>query len=94
MKNIFIPKRGDFCPNCNTARSIELYTCCGKNVNYAYMLDMIEKDTFNTDTLNNTDYHQFECNKCKYVYCIDWRYGLPTPIFDFKHINDFLLYFY
>lgn len=82
----FLPE--DYCSNCNTAHSIELYNVLGKPIGYTELLNESNSDAL-TQKFSIASF--FRCNKCGVTYPIEWRSGkwIPTPMKFFSN-EDYL----
>lgn len=89
MIKIMTSIRGDHCGRCGNKRSIEIYDKFNRAANYSLLLDNVD-DTNIVERFNNRELTHMKCKRCGFVYCIDWREGIPMPLREFSHIDNFL----
>lgn len=86
---IFTYERYDYCNICNTDKGIECYDKYDKTINYSYFITAYMRGNI-ISTFDNKELTYMKCKRCGYVYAIDWTNGVPLPLRNFRHIENFL----
>ena len=72
-------ERQDYCPNCNTKRSLMIVDEYGNIINYPIMLDKDDHKIYSH--AKSKTYLLLRCDHCGKEFFIDWSQGeLPRPM--------------
>ena len=72
-------EREDYCPHCNSRKSLMIFDKYNNVINYPMLLDQNRKDIFEVNE-NSRQFTHMRCNKCGSNFFIDWSNGLPRPM--------------
>lgn len=82
--------RYDYCFNCNTQYSIEMYNIFGSAIGYSRYLDFYFSNKKLPPINDKYPIDRMICKNCKKEYPIDWSEGFPKPMRFFIPNNFFL----
>lgn len=72
-------EREDYCPHCNSRKSLVIFDKYNNVINYPMVLDQNRTDIFNVNKTSKQFTHM-QCNKCGTIFFIDWSSGLPRAM--------------
>lgn len=85
----FILERDDYCTNCRTQKTIELYNIYDKPMRYSNLLSFA--NNINLDSvLDKTVLSYMKCKKCGKIYKICWKDHKPAPMVCDPVFDDFM----
>lgn len=89
MNNMIKVYRPDYCIECNTPRSIEIYNFFNSPIGYSKVIDDIEKGL--QISFDKVPLYYAKCKNCRRKFTIFWENDVPIPYGNNHHaINTFM----